>query len=241
VSVFISVVVPVYNSKKSLEELYLRLTRVLSKISNDFEIILVDDFSQDGSYGIMQNLRSQDLRVKIIRLGANFGQHNATFCGFNYCKGDYIVTIDDDLQNPPEEILRLLEKIKEGYDVVFGIPQEKQHAVYRNWGSALIDQCLNILFHKPRNIKSSSYRILRREVVDKIISQPGCNIYLAALILQNTLNIANVAVKHDKRKYGESSYNLKKSIQLATRLLITKLARKTVGNEEPYVISHMEI
>lgn len=216
----ISVVIPVYNSEQSLEELYTRIIKVLNDLNHTFEIILVDDCSKDGSYEIMRNIRNGDNRVKIIRLGANFGQHNATLCGFHYCKGDYIVTMDDDLQNPPEEVPELLEKIKEGYDVVFGIPQKRQHAIYRNWGSALINSCLNLIFHKPWDIKSSSYRILRKDIVEKIVAQPLTDVYLAALILEITSNIANVSVRHDSRKYGKTNYNLKKSIKLAARLLI---------------------
>ncbi len=219
-SLSISVLIPVYNSEDSLEELYSRIKKVLENSGADFEVIMVDDYSTDSSYQIMRSLRSRDDRVRIIRLAANVGQHNATFCGLHYCKADYIVTLDDDLQNPPEEIPRLIAKITEGYDVVFGVPRQKQHSIFRNWGSAIINSCLSMIYHKPRNIRSSSYRILRKSVVEKMLSRPRYDIFMAALIMENTSNIGNLPVKHDKRKYGKTNYSLKKSLKLTGQLLI---------------------
>jgi len=216
----ISVIVPVFNSESSLEELYLRLKKVLVSLCDDYEIIMVDDCSQDKSFKVMRSLRNLDHRVKIIRLGTNSGQHNATFCGFKYCQGDYIITIDDDLQHPPEEIPILMEKLLKGYDVVFGIPHQKQHNLYRNWGSVLIDKCINMIFPHYSNIKRSSFRALHNDVVTRMVSHPKVPIYMAALILLNSLKPGNVNVRHENRKYGKSNYSIRKSLILTRILLI---------------------
>lgn len=215
----ISVLVPVYRSEKSLTELYSRLTKVLCRISTDYEIILVDDFSPDHSFNVMQNLHKQDSRVKIIQLTSNFGQHNATFCGFNYCKGAFIVTLDDDLQHQPEEIPKLIDKIQEGYDVVMGIPRKRQDAFYKDWGSLLINKCLNLIYQKSPDIRMSSFRILRKEMVQQIIAHPRSNIYIGALILDQQPKLSNIEISHAPRKYGKSNYSIKKSVDLAWKLI----------------------
>lgn len=215
----ISVVIPVYNSEQSLEELYLRLTKVLKTLTCDYEIVMVNDCSRDNSYETMKNLRERDRRVKIISLASNYGQQKATLCGLNYSSGDFVVTLDDDLQNPPEEIHALLKKIQEGYDMVFAVPDHKKHSFYRNMGSILVNICLSLIYHKPLKKRVSSYRIIRREIVKKIVVNPDF-IYLTALILNKTLNITSITVRHDRRKYGQSNYNLRKSINLVFNLLV---------------------
>ncbi len=216
----ISVIVPVFNSKDSLEELAARLKRVLSEYSEYFEIILVDDFSKDSSYQIMTALHEHDERIKAIRLKSNYGQNNATFCGLVYARGRYIVTLDDDLQHPPEEIPLLVDKIKEGYDAVFGVPVIKRHARYRNWGSMLVNYCLTAVTHKPLDLRVSSFRALSRRMVDAIRSEPHTFIYLAVPILRNSMQVISIPVKHDSRKHGKSNYNLKNSAILVMKLLV---------------------
>jgi len=216
----ISVVIPVYKGSDSLKELYDRLKDTLEKITQNFEIILIDDCSPDHSLNIIKEIHQQDLRVKFISLMRNFGQHNAIMCGFNYAQGDYVITMDDDLQNPPEEIMELLNKIKEGFDAVIGRPKEKKHAAYRNVGSFLVGKSFKVIFGKPEDIKMSSFRVLSRELVHAIIAVKTPNPMVDALILSNTLNLANVDVKHDERRFGKSNYSLSKSIKLALDLLV---------------------
>ncbi|MDD2235416.1 MAG: glycosyltransferase family 2 protein [Desulfitobacteriaceae bacterium] len=216
----ISVIIPVFNSERSLAELYLRLMNTLIHCSDDWEIIMVDDASLDKSYDQMQSLHSQDARVKIIRLAVNAGQHQATLCGMNYSKGDYIITIDDDLQHPPEEIPLLLTRIQMGYDVVFGIPQQKQHKLYRNLGSMVVDKAINLIYPDSHGIKRSSFRILTADLVKHMVSSALPPVYMAALILQNAKKPDHVEVRHDSRKYGKSNYCLKKSLAMVRILLI---------------------
>lgn len=216
----ISVVIPVYKGADSLNELYERLKETLEKITQNFEIILVDDCSPDHSFKIIKEIYRKDLRVRFIRLMRNFGQHNAIMCGFNHAQGDYVITIDDDLQNPPEEISKLLNKIEEGFDAVIGRPTEKKHVAYRNFGSFLVGKSYKVIFGKPKDIKMSSFRVLRRELVEAIIKVKTPNPMVDALILCNTLNIANVDVKHAERRYGKSNYSPSRSVKLALDLLV---------------------
>ncbi|MDA8441860.1 MAG: glycosyltransferase family 2 protein [Peptococcaceae bacterium] len=216
----ISVVIPVYKSEASLDELYERLTRSLQQLTNSYEIILVNDCSPDKSWAKLKELSQRDNRVKTISLMRNFGQHNAIMCGFNYAQGDYVLTMDDDLQNPPEEIQKLVAKMAGGYDAVIGRPYVKKHAAYRNFGSYIIGKSLEGIFGKPKDIKMSSFRLLRKSLVQAVISVKTPNPMIDALILSNTLNIANVEVTHDARKYGKTNYSLYKSSKLAYDLLV---------------------
>ncbi|GGG01079.1 glycosyl transferase [Paenibacillus albidus] len=216
----LSIIIPVYNSYEGLQELYARLTKVLNSSNISYEIILVDDCSSDRSYEKMEELNSKDKRVKIIQLMRNFGQHNAIICGFNFSNGDFIITMDDDLQNPPEEIPNLLNEIKKGYDCVVGNPVIKKHARYRNFGSYIIGKSYEKIFSKPAHIKMSSFRILSRALVNSVIAYNTENPMIDALILKNTNNISNIEVQHDFRKYGESNYSLKKSYKLAMDMLV---------------------
>lgn len=219
-SMDISVVIPVYNSGQTLIELYQRLTSVLTKETKDFELIFVDDLSRDDSFAKLRELHKLDGRVKVIRLAKNYGQQQALFCGFQYVTGELIITIDDDLQHPPEEIPLLLRRIEEGFDVVFGIPIIKKHSLYRNFGSAVIDFTLGLICRKPRGIKVSSFRVLRGSVVREICKTEKAFIYLAPLIFLATTKVANVAVRHEPRKFGRSGYNSVKLVKLSVKLIL---------------------
>jgi glycosyltransferase involved in cell wall biosynthesis len=218
----VSVVIPVYNSEKTLEELYGRLVKVLPEMCRDFEIIMVDDGSADRSFERMQQLRKGDYRVKLIRLAGNFGQQNALLCGFRYATGDFLVTLDDDLQHPPEEIPKLYAKLSQGYEAVFGIPSAnaKRHSRYRNLGSKLVLALLNRITAKPKTVKVSSFRALTREVYRQINNEQRSFIYLAPLIFQATPKIANAWVDHEPRKHGRSNYTLGKLLKLTLKLIV---------------------
>lgn len=216
----ISVVIPVYNSSDSLDELTGRLTSHLSRICYQHEIIMVNDGSKDNSYQTMLKLHEQDRRVKVIDLDGNFGQQNALICGFNYAKGDYIVTLDDDLQHLPEEIERLLLVLDRGYDIVYGIPAEKHHSFYRRLGSRLTWRLFNLITSKPADIKISSFRVFRKELLKKVITHKTSFVYISAIIFKYTNNIGNVIIKHNTRKYGKSNYNFIKLCKLFLKLYI---------------------
>lgn len=216
----LSIVIPVYNSSEGLQELYNRVSKVLAFIDITYEIILIDDCSPDKSFEKMKELNKNDNKVKIIQLMRNFGQHTAIICGLNYSSGEFVITMDDDLQNPPEEIPNLLNEIKKGFDCVIGKPVDKKHAKYRNAGSYIIGKSYEKIFAKPPHIKMSSFRVLSRPLVNSIISYKTEHPMIDALILKNTNNISNIEVEHDYRKYGISNYSLKKSYKLAMDLLV---------------------
>jgi glycosyltransferase involved in cell wall biosynthesis len=216
----ITVVVPVYNSESSLEQFYKVLSKELKKLCNQYEIIMVDDGSHDNSYEKMKKLHSIDSRVKVIQLDGNFGQQNALMCGFHYSTGEYVVTLDDDLQHPPEEIYKLKKKIDEGYDVVYGIPIIKQHSFYRKMGSKMTNYLFNKICSKPKNIKVSSFRIIRKSIINEIIKDRTSFVYISAITFKNTNKVSNVVVKHNARQHGKSNYDFYKLIKLFTKLYL---------------------
>jgi glycosyltransferase involved in cell wall biosynthesis len=241
----ISVVVPVYNSENSLEKFYIILSKELKKICDDYEIIMVDDGSPDNSYETMKKLQSIDSRVKIIKLDGNFGQQNALMCGFHYSTGEYVVTLDDDLQHPPEEIYKLKKKTDEGYDVVYGIPIIKKHSGYRKMGSKMTDYMFNKICSKPKNIKVSSFRIIRKNIVNEIIKDKTSFVYISAITFKNTKNISNVEVKHNVRKYGKSNYNFYKLLKLYIKLYLYysnhKIFKIVTSSSEQFKIKHKKL
>ncbi|MGM0409558.1 MAG: glycosyltransferase family 2 protein [Bacillota bacterium] len=216
----ISVVIPVYNGENSLNELYFRLKKTLEKITNDFEIIMVDDNSSDNSFKKIKELREKDKRIKAIKLAKNFGQQNAIICALNYVKGDYIVTLDDDLQHKPENILDLYNKIKKGYDIVYAIPQNREYGFFRKLGSKLTNYLFNLITSKSKGKRVSSYRIMTKDLVHKIVKEKSSFVYISAILLRYTNNIANIYVKHIDRKHGDSNYSLYKLIKLFINLYI---------------------
>ncbi len=212
-----SVVIPVYNSDNSLEELFSRIKEVLGALGGDFEVIFVDDASSDNSWSILKSIRKRDKRAKIIQLLNNAGQHNALRCGLNYAKGRYIITMDDDLQHPPEEIPNLVNHLRENTDcdVVFGIPQKREHSYFRNIGSKIVNKIVDMNIHKPKNISISSFRCMRDVLKEAILNYEGGHIAIGSLICQSTSRMASVVVKHEKGKLGKSRYSLKKLLVLA--------------------------
>ena len=159
-----SIVVPVYNSEKTLDELYERTKRVIEEeLGGEYELVLVDDSSKDGSFEVMTRLSSADSRVKSFQLAKNFGQHNALMCGFANATGDYIVTIDDDLQHPPEEIPKLVKVMEDdpGIDVVIGEYDEKKHGPIRNFGSRVINRIAMDATDKTANLSMTSFRLMK--------------------------------------------------------------------------------
>ena len=217
-----SIIIPVYNSENTLDELCERIKAVFKDITGNYEVILVDDCSIDGSWEKMKNLRKNDKRVKIIHLLRNFGQHNATVCGFNYCNGDYVITMDDDLQHPPEEIPKLIEKINEGFLVVFGEYKIKKHSKFENFLSKIYQILMHRILKIPNKIYISSFTILKSEVIKNIITIKSSYPFLPALICRSTPvnKIANAVVIHEERKVGKSGYNIFKLFTFSLNLVI---------------------
>ncbi len=207
-----SIVIPAYNSEKSIGILVRKLSEILH--NEQYEIILVNDSSKDSTADVCKDIVNSLSNITFIDLSRNFGQHNAIIAGFNFISGEYIITMDDDLQNPPEEIFKLFGKINEGYDVVYAKYGKKKHNWMRNFGSNINDLMAKIMINKPKDIYFTSFRIIKRFVVDEIIKYDGPYCYIDGLILRITKNISMQEVQHNERTIGKSNYNLLKLFKL---------------------------
>jgi len=209
-----AIVVPVYKSERSLRELYERTARVFEGIPGDFELILVEDGGGDNSWEVMKSLRETDKRVKVVRLTRNFGQHNALTCGFSFSSGDYVVTIDDDLQNPPEEIPKLIGEIhRTGLDMVCGTPEARKQSWVRNAGSLAYRWLVSRIFRRAPILQMSNFRIIRKGVIDNILHMRTPNPAVGLLILNITDRIGGVTVEHLPREHGRTTYTAGKLIR----------------------------
>jgi len=217
-----SVVVPVYNSEKTLDELTSRIKNVFEKLNKTYEIILVDDCSRDNSWKIMQKLNKCDENIKIIHLIRNFGQHNAIVCGFHHSNGQYVITLDDDLQHPPEEIIKLINKINEGYMVVYGKYIEKKHSIIENFFSNKFQYLIHVILKIPKDIYLSSFAIYDLRVIKNMCSIKNSFPFLFALTTASapTNKITNVMINHNERKIGKSNYGIIKYFKYSLNLII---------------------
>lgn len=210
----ISIVIPIYNSVRSIEELVRRIIMVMEEKKTSFEIILVDDQSSDESLSLIQTIAAKDWRIRVLALEKNHGQQAATKNGMALAKGDLIVTMDDDLEQQPEDIPKLMETVKQGFDVVYGVIKRDAYPFYRQWGSYLVDLFLTHSLGKPAKIRVGCFRILNRKTCDFIVNDQTPFVYVTAITLKLTKNIGNVDVSYQERQYGRSNYNLKKLMKL---------------------------
>jgi len=216
-----SIVVPVFNSELTLEELFKRIQKVFDEIDNkSYEIVFVEDASTDESWRILKSLKKEypDL-IKAIKLSRNFGQHNATFCGLIHAKGDIVITIDDDLQTPPEEIKKLIKVFnKEQTDLVYGLYPVKKHSRMRTLSSNSLKLTSKTFFDGPG--KGSSFRLITRDLVDKVIEHHQNFIYLDEIFNWYISDIAFVDVEHVRRKHNKSGYNSFRLLSIFFNIMI---------------------
>ncbi len=218
----ISVVVPVYRSGQSLKILVSRIEEVFTKMGRSGEIVLVDDASPDDSWQVLKSLKEEFGEVlKIARLLTNRGQHNATLCGFSLATGDIVITMDDDLQNPPEEIPKLVEAVERGFDLAIAAYDSKKHSPTRNAGGAFIDWIIRRVFGLPRQFQLTSFRAAKRIVTKNALQMSAAFPYITCMLFSNATSYTNVSTRHDPRQYGKSNYNLKRSLLLASNLIIS--------------------
>ena len=219
----ISVVIPCYCSADWIEDLTDGIISHLSNSGKDFEIILVDDCSPDGgrTYNKIVELSEKLESVIGIRLQFNVGQFRALLCGLEESKGGVVVTMDDDLQHPPDQIMKLVEPLFSNPDVdcVIGRYRVKSHNIFRNLGSKLVGRLLRALHNKPRGIKTSSFRAMRRTLVDSIIGHKTARPVMGALVLKSTSRIINVEVEHRKRPQGGSGWGIKSMFSVTMDLV----------------------
>jgi glycosyltransferase involved in cell wall biosynthesis len=214
----LSVIIPVYHGAVTIQKLVESVLEELDAYS--FEIILINDGSKDDSEKVCLELSEKFNNISFLSLRKNFGEFQAVMCGLNYAKGDYTVIIDDDFQNPPSEIIKLLETAQEGYyDVVYGQYDEKKHHQFRNFGSWFVNQITTSLFQKPQDLYLSSFKIIQKEVVEEICKYKGPYPYIDGLIFNVTDNIGKVTVRHNDRHSGESNYTSKKLASLFLNII----------------------
>ncbi len=216
-----SIVIPVYNSFDIIGRTVEETQKVLKRNNLDAEIILVNDGSTDDSWRIVREIALKEANVVAINLLKNYGQHNAIMCGFEHANGSYVITMDDDLQNPPGEITRLIEKItSDDYDLVFGLFREKKHSLFRRIGSKLVGYLNTKVFGKPNNLTITNFRIIRRDLIERVIKYNTAYPYVPGILLRLAGRMDNVEVVHEERFSGKSNYNLRKILGLIARLLI---------------------
>lgn len=215
----LSIVIPVYNSQAFVTKTVNEIIKEVIKLTSEFEIILINDGSPDNSWEVISGLAKKINEVKAVNLVKNYGQHTAVMCGIEKSTGDYIVTMDDDLQNPPSEIKKLLYKIEEGYDLVFAEFEEKKHASYRRLGTKVVDWLNNKIFGKPDDIVLTNFRIFTQALAKRVIKYRVNEPYIPGLLLMHASKIGNTLTRHAKRDEGESNYSIGKILILIGRLL----------------------
>ena len=215
----ISVVVPVYNSQAILPELIAKLARVLGKVSQHFEVVLVNDGSSDRSWEVISELAKMHGWIHGINLMRNYGQHNALLCGIRAANYGVIATMDDDLQHPPEEIPRLLEKLAEGHDVVYGTPQEEQHSFWRGLASRVTKLALRSAMAAEIARNVSAFRVFRAQVRNAFANYQSPFVSIDVMLTWGTTRFAAIPVRHDPRRVGVSHYTFRKLVAHALNMM----------------------
>src|SRR5260370_4469139 len=210
----LSFVIPVYNGSQTIGRLVERIHTVFASMK--FEIILVNDGSEDDSELVCAKLVEKLPQiVKFVQLSRNFGEHNATLAGLSHARGRYTAVLDDDGQNPPEEVVPMLEELKcRDYDVLYGHYIEKKHSWFRNAGSRFNDRIATLMLDKPKDLYLSSFKVMTRFVVDQIIKYRGPFPYIDGLIYRTTRKIGQIPVEHRASASGPSRYTLRKLVRL---------------------------
>lgn len=215
----LSVVVPAFNSEQSLPVLVDRLNATLQDFCQTFELIVVNDGSSDGTWRTILSLSERNPWIHGINLMRNYGQHNALLCGIRQAKHALIVTIDDDLQNPPEEIPKLIAKIEEGYDVVYGTPIEQQHGLWRNLASSISKLALKSFMGAEISRQVSAFRAFRTELRDAFSQYQGSFVSIDVLLTWGTTKFSFVPVCHEPRTLGRSNYTFARLLMHAINMM----------------------
>ena len=211
----LSFVIPCYNSEKTIADVVNSIkTTVASDENFSYEIILVNDFSKDGTSLMIEQLAQSDENIIAINFAKNFGQHAALMAGFRHSSGDIVIYLDDDGQCPAEKIFDLIAPLSNGFDVSIADYGKKKQSCFKNFGSKVNDIMAEHLIGKPKRLSLSNFGAIKRFVVDEMIKYQNCYPYIAGLLLRTTSNIANVKMEENERQEGKSNYNLKKLLSL---------------------------
>jgi glycosyltransferase involved in cell wall biosynthesis len=210
----LSLVIPVYNGSRTIGPLVEQTVKIFG--STSFEIVLVNDGSEDDSEMVCAEMAKKfPQSVTFVHLSRNFGEHSAVLAGFTQARGRYVAVLDDDGQNPPEEVVRMLDELKrKNYDVVYGHYIEKKHSRFRNLGSRFNDRIATLMLHKPKDLYLSSFKVMNRFLVNEIIKYRGPYPYTDGLIYRVTRNIGQIPVEHRVSQSGSSRYTLRRLVRL---------------------------
>lgn len=211
----ISYVIPCYRSEGTIEKVVGDIMSLMESLTAyNYEIVLVNDCSPDKVWTKIDALCEQHPLIKGINLAKNFGQHSALMAGYNICTGDYVVTLDDDGQTPVDQVGILLDKLQEGYDVVYAKYAERKDNSFRKLGTWMNNFMLTTMLGKPKNISLTSFFVCRSYVIKEICNYRNAFPYIWGLVLRTTKNIANATIQHNERKEGASGYTLSKLLSL---------------------------
>lgn len=214
-----SVVIPVFNEQENIGELYRRLTAVMQEIGGPYEIILVDDGSTDGSFTMMKALHEEDARVKVLNLSRNFGHHLALTAGIDYARGDAVILMDADLQDQPEEIPKLIEKLNDGYDVVYGIRVNRKESLPRRMASNVFATAMNRVGGSGHFATGGVFRVMGRQVRDELQRCRETSRLITGLVGWLGFSQIGVEVEHGARYAGQTKYNTWRLIKLLVNTL----------------------
>ncbi len=213
-SKLVSVVIPCYNSERSIAEVVELTMAEFAKLDGfDCEFVLVDDNSSDGTFAQITRLCERYPSVHGLRLMRNFGQHNGLMCAMNHVSGDYVLGMDDDLQTHPSQIAAILAKMGEGYDLVYGVYRKSTNGSVKNLTSWLNKKTSRVLLGRPKDIQSSNFWCITRQVCDEVVKYKNYSPYVDGIFYRVTHNIGNVTIEHHEREYGQSGYTLKKLVR----------------------------
>ena len=211
----VSFVIPCYRSESTIASVVEEIESTMPSLPQyDYEIILVNDSSPDGTFAVISALAKKDEHITAVDLTRNFGQHGALMSGFHHCRGDIVVCLDDDGQTPADEVGKLLGKLEEGYDVVYASYEHKQHSKFRNWGTRINNKMTEIMLGKPKDLSIPSYLAAKRFIIDEMLNYKHCFPYVDGLVLRSTRRICNVPVNHRQRQQGESGYTIGQLLSL---------------------------
>lgn len=221
-NVLYSIIIPCYKSSQTIRKVVEMTMQELEKLEKrEYEFVLVDDCSPDGgaTMAALMALVRDYACVRVVELAKNAGQHNAVMAGLNHAQGDAFIAMDDDMQTHPSQLKFLLDEFDKGYDIVYGYYPEKKHSKFRNFGSYVNYMSVRILLKKPKDLKTSSFWVIRRFVRDYAVEYKSAYTHLQGLFLRTTRHISSVPIQHFEREVGTSNYTLKKLIALWSNII----------------------
>ena len=226
-----SIIIPVMNEEANVELLYRRIVKVMNKQEETYEIIFIDDGSTDKTFKILKSLKSSDINLKLIKFRKNFGQSAAMGAGFEYALGSIVITLDGDLQNDPEDIPNLVDKLNRGYDIVSGWRKNrKDKLIIRKLPSKVANRLIRYLTQVPLHDTGCSLKVYRKEIIKKICLYGELHRFIPALARFEGANIGEIAVRHHPRKFGQSKYNITRTFKVLMDLTTLNLFLKYFKN-----------